>query len=102
MNSSWIGGKSDTYLHERAPYWLNGFVPLAYQLQNKTLIATAQKYIDYILSHQTAEGWLGPDDVHDGNQYWSKYLMMLIMRQVSKLKIDVYLQWDLQFWDRPS
>lgn len=23
-NSSWIGGKADSGLHERAPYWLNG------------------------------------------------------------------------------
>ena len=38
MNSSWIGGNGDTGLHERTPYWLNGFVPLAYQLNNATLI----------------------------------------------------------------
>lgn len=84
MNSSWIGGSADTGLHERTPYWLNGFVPLAYQLENQTLISTARKYVDYILDHQTDEGWLGADDVHDGNQYWSKYLMMFILRQVRK------------------
>lgn len=83
MNSTWIGGNADSGLHERAPYWLNGFISLAYQLENKTLIATARKYIDYILSHQGADGWLGPDDAQlDGNQYWSKYLVMLSLRQV--------------------
>lgn len=40
MNSSWIGGAADTGLHERTPYWLNGFVPLAYQLQDPTLVKT--------------------------------------------------------------
>ena len=40
MNSSWIGGSADTGLHERTPYWLNGFIPLAYQLQDPTLIQT--------------------------------------------------------------
>lgn len=39
MKSSWIGGTADTGLHERTPYWLNGFVPLAFQLEDPTLIA---------------------------------------------------------------
>ncbi|KAK3270065.1 hypothetical protein CYMTET_21518 [Cymbomonas tetramitiformis] len=34
MNSVWIGGEADTGLHERTPYWLNGFVPLAFLLRN--------------------------------------------------------------------
>lgn len=38
-NSSWLGGGADTGLHERTPYWLNGFVPLAYQLQDRSLIS---------------------------------------------------------------
>ena len=34
MSSIWIGGNADGGLHERAPYWLNGVVPLAYLLKN--------------------------------------------------------------------
>jgi len=34
MASSWIGGGGDGGLHERAPYWLNGVVPLAFLLKN--------------------------------------------------------------------
>ena len=82
MNSSWIGGKADGGLHERGPYWLNGFLPLAYQLENQTLINMAFKYIDYIINHQADDGWLGLDDDKSGNQYWSKYFMMMVMRQV--------------------
>lgn len=41
------------------------------------------KYVDYILSHQASDGWLGPDDIPDGNCYWSKYPMLLALRQVS-------------------
>ncbi len=83
MNSSWIGGKADTGLHERTPYWLNGIVPLAYQLNNPTLIALVNKYVDYILSNQQDDGWLGPDDEGDGNMYWSKFPMLLALTQVS-------------------
>ena len=36
--SVWIGGQHDPGLNERTPYWLNGFVPLAYQLQDKSLL----------------------------------------------------------------
>jgi hypothetical protein len=79
-NSSWIGGKADTGLHERTPYWLNGFVPLAYQLNNKTLIGIVEKYIWYILGHQTSDGWLGEDDIGDGNSYWSKYPILFALR----------------------
>jgi len=32
--SVWVGGSADNGLHERAPYWLNGIVPLAFLLQN--------------------------------------------------------------------
>ena len=100
MNSSWMGGSADTGLHERTPYWLNGFIPLAYQLQDPQLIKTvsiaiahkptyysslalqAQHFIDYILAHQTDDGWLGPTDRTDGNCYWSKYPLLLALRQV--------------------
>lgn len=80
-NSSWLGGGADTGLHERTPYWLNGFVPLAYQLQDRSLISMVHKYVDYILAHQSPEGWLGPDDIRDGNAYWSKFPMLLALRQ---------------------
>ena len=85
MNSSWIGGNGDTYLHERTPYWLNGFIPLAYQLDDPNLIGLVHKYIDYILAHQQSDGWLGPDDLTDGNMYWSKYPMLLALRQVNTM-----------------
>lgn len=45
MNSSWVGGTADVGLHERTPYWLNGFVPLAYQLEDPYLIGTVAQYL---------------------------------------------------------
>jgi hypothetical protein len=80
-NSSWVGGKGDTGLHERTPYWLNGFVPLSYQLDELNLQAQVHKYFDYILAHQSPDGWLGPEDETDGNMYWSKFPMMLALLQ---------------------
>ena len=84
MNSSWVGGGADGGLHERTPYWLNGFVPLAYQLGEPELTGLVGKYVDFVLSHQTADGWLGLDDIKDGNMYWSKYPMLFALRQVKE------------------
>ena len=34
-DSSWIGGNKDGW--ERVPYWLDGFIPLAYLLENEEI-----------------------------------------------------------------
>ncbi len=57
-DSSWIGGNADSW--ERVPYWLDGFIPLAYLLEDEDLIARAKKYIDGIVSFQQPDGWICP------------------------------------------
>ena len=64
-DSSWIGGKAEGW--ERTPYWLDGIIPLAYLLDDPALKAKVQKYVNYILAHQTADGWLGPVGDNDPN-----------------------------------
>jgi DUF1680 family protein len=58
MDSGWIGGKAEGW--ERAPYWLDGLVPLAFLLDDERLKAKARRWMDYILTHQSDDGWLGP------------------------------------------
>lgn len=57
-NSAWIGGDKEGW--ERVPYWLDGFIPLAYLLENEDMIARAKKYIDAILASQKTDGWICP------------------------------------------
>ena len=57
-DSAWIGGNREGW--ERVPYWLDGFIPLAYLLDNAEMIATVKKYIDAILSAQEDDGWICP------------------------------------------
>ncbi len=57
-DSAWIGGNREGW--ERVPYWLDGFIPLAYLLENEEMIATAKKYIDSILEKQQSDGWICP------------------------------------------
>ena len=57
-DSAWIGGDAEGW--ERVPYWLDGFIPLAYLLENEDMIARAKKYIDAIISFQKESGWICP------------------------------------------
>ena len=41
--SSWIGGDKEGW--ERVPYWLDGFIPLAYLLDDEDMKQRAQKLL---------------------------------------------------------
>ena len=57
-DSAWVGGNCEGW--ERVPYWLDGYIPLAYLLEDEEMIATAKKYIDSIIGKQQSDGWLCP------------------------------------------
>ncbi len=57
-DSKWIGGDREGW--ERVPYWLCGFVPLAYLLDDDGLKSRAKRYIDAILAFQRPDGWICP------------------------------------------
>ena len=57
-DSAWIGGGREGW--ERVPYWLDGFVPMAYLLDSDDMKARAQKYIDKIIENQQEDGWICP------------------------------------------
>ena len=87
-DSRWFGG--DTEAWERAPYWLDGVIPLAFVLDDAALKAKVARYVDYILTHQHEDGWLGPramiaaagrqEDAH--YDLWAQLLATKVLVQV--------------------
>jgi hypothetical protein len=57
-NSEWFGGNAEGW--ERAPYWLDGAIPLAYVLDDEPLKAKVARRVEEIVSRQRPDGWYGP------------------------------------------
>lgn len=76
-DSSWIGGDADGW--ERVPYWLDGFIPLAYLLCDEDMISRAKKYIDAIISYQRPDGWICPCDDNKRAEY-DTWVVLLISK----------------------
>ncbi|MBQ9098442.1 MAG: glycoside hydrolase family 127 protein [Clostridia bacterium] len=78
-DSSWIGGAHEAW--ERVPYWLDGFIPLAFLLEDENLIARARKYINAILERQQPDGWLCPCDEKKRARYdtWALELISKVL-----------------------
>jgi len=78
-DSAWIGGDREGW--ERVPYWLDGFIPLAYLLEDEDMIARAKKYIDAILAAQKEDGWICPCTEEERTTYdtWAVQLISKVL-----------------------
>lgn len=57
-DSAWTGGLAEGW--ERFPYFLDGYIPLAYLLEDGQMIGKVKRWVDEILNRQREDGWLGP------------------------------------------
>ena len=92
-SNGWLGGTGDGW--EETPYWLDGAVPLAWLLADKTLQDKVMKYINWTLEHQRPSGYFGPVTKAEreksnfveaascatGEDWWPKMLMLKVMQQ---------------------
>lgn len=76
-DSRWIGGDREGW--ERVPYWLDGFVPLAWLLRDSNLIARAEKYVNAIIGAQQPDGWICPCP-ESGRAEYDVWAVMLICK----------------------
>lgn len=83
-NSGWLGGTGESW--ERGPYFLDGLVPLAWQLDDARLKSKAQKYIDWTLDHPQPDGMFGPAS---NNDWWPRMVMLKALTQYYEATNDV-------------
>ncbi len=78
-DSAWIGRSREGW--ERVPYWLDGFIPLAYLLENEEMIERAKKYIDAIIEKQQSDGWICPckPEERSGYDTWAVQLISKVL-----------------------
>lgn len=82
-NSGWLGGTGESW--ERGPYYLDGLLPLAYELQNPALIRKAKQWVDWTLTHQRPDGQIGPLRNDD---WWPRMVMLKVLTQYQEVSGD--------------
>jgi DUF1680 family protein len=82
-NSGWLGGTGESW--ERGPYFLDGLLPLAWQLDDDALKAKAQRFVDWTLNHQDASGMIGPASNSD---WWPRMVMVKALMQYYEVTRD--------------
>ena len=82
-NSGWLGGTGESW--ERGPYYLDGLIPLAWQLDDPRLKAIAQRFLDWTLTHQQPNGMIGPASNDD---WWPRIVMLKALTQYQEATAD--------------
>lgn len=92
-DNGWRGGKGESW--ERGPYYLDGLLPLAYLLKDKTLMQKAQVWIEWVLNSQKEDGSFGPSnittvntDVNKTYDWWHYMIMLKVLTQYEEATGD--------------
>lgn len=93
-DNGWKGGKGESW--ERGPYYLDGLVPLAYQLKDESLINKVSIWIEWTLSSQKNDGSFGPskietvnEDVNKKHDWWHYMIMLKAVTQYGEATGDI-------------
>jgi hypothetical protein len=88
--NAWLDreGKGD-HGWEEPPYWLKGYLNLAYVLRDEAMINQAQQWIEGALASQKPDGWFGPDaerrgvatDLVGRDDLWPNMIMLFCLQQ---------------------
>jgi DUF1680 family protein len=74
--SGWLGGPGESW--ERGPYFVDGLLPLAWQLDDEDLKAKAVRFVEWTLTHQAPSGMIGPAANDD---WWPRMVMCKVLAQ---------------------
>ena len=82
-NSGWLGGTGESW--ERGPYYLDGLLPLAYELNDPALLKKSKQRVEWTLTHQRADGQIGPASNDD---WWPRMVMLKVLTQYQEVTGD--------------
>ena len=82
-NSGWLGGTGESW--ERGPYFVDGLLPLAWQLNDDALKAKALRFVNWTLEHQQPSGMIGPPTNDD---WWPRMVMCKVLQQYQEATGD--------------
>lgn len=82
-NSGWLGGRGESW--ERGPYYLDGLVPLAWQVGDERLKSLAERFVDWSLRTQRPDGMFGPSSNDD---WWPRMVMLKVWMQYHEVTGD--------------
>jgi uncharacterized protein len=81
--SAWLGGSGEGW--ERGPYFLDGLLPLAYQLDDPRLLAKVKPWVEWTLANQRPDGAIGPPKNAD---WWPNMIMLKVLTQYQEATGD--------------
>ncbi|MHC1771276.1 MAG: beta-L-arabinofuranosidase domain-containing protein [Flexilinea sp.] len=82
--SGWLGGTGESW--ERAPYYLDGLLPLSYYLNDSSHWDLCMRFIEWTLRSQIENGNFGPQGTRE--DYWSRYVMLKVLIQYYEITKD--------------
>lgn len=82
--SGWLGGTGENW--ERAPYYLDGLLPLAHYLEDDEKWKLATRFVEWTLNSQDEMGNFGPHDSKE--DYWSRFVMLKVLIQYYEITED--------------
>jgi len=89
--NGWLGGDGDAW--ERGPYWIDGLLPLAYILKDQELIQKVKPWIEWTLTNQREDGYIGPKPLTEKpkpepgiqkepvEDWWPRMVMLKVLQQ---------------------
>ncbi|MCA9187163.1 MAG: glycoside hydrolase family 127 protein [Pirellulaceae bacterium] len=81
--NAWLSdnGKGE-YGWEEVPYWLRGYILIAYLLEDDKMISESHVWIEAVLNSQRANGDFGPDQrfASGARDYWANMVMLYCLQ----------------------
>ena len=78
--SQWFGGDAEGW--ERAPYWLDGVIPLAWVLNDEALKAKVEGYVGEIVERQQPDGWYRPVTTGPDARPYDMWAILLVNKMM--------------------